>query len=136
MAKTVSYEIHSYRDGNWTIVGVQDNKAEAIHQARQLLTSKTQHGVKVIEEKYDDESDRTTSAVVFTETKGADKKPTAEVNAEVKKKKKKERVTSAKPKKKKQKGGFLRYLIILVLSVGGIALAVIAIGGFLLGAFG
>ena len=133
MAKTVSYEIHSYRDGNWTIVGVQDNKAEAIHQARQLLTSKTQHGVKVIEEKYDDESDRTTSAVVFTETKGADKKPTAEVNAEVKKKK--ERVTSAKPEKKKQKGGFLRYLIILVLSVGGIGLAVIAIGGFLLGAF-
>ncbi len=130
MAKTVSYEIHSVRDGNWTIVGVVDNKAEAIHQARQLLTGKTQHGVKVIEEKYDDESDRTTSAVVFTELKGAEKKPPAGV------KKKKKQAPSAKSKKKKSKGSFLRYLIILVLSVGGIGLAVIAIGGFLLGAFG
>ena len=72
MAKTASYEIHSYRGGNWTIVGVQEDKAEAIHQARQLLTSKTQQGVKVVEEKYDDETDRTTSAVVFTEIKGTD----------------------------------------------------------------
>ena len=131
MAKTVSYEIHSVRDGNWTIVGVHDNKAEAIHQARQLLTSKTQHGVKVIEETYDAESDRTTSAVVFTEIKGAEKKPPEKV-----KKKKKERAPLGKPEKKKPKDGFLRYLIILVLSVGGIALAVIAIGGFLLNAFG
>ncbi len=130
MVKTVSYEIHSYKSGNWTIIGVQDNKAEAIHQARQLLASKSQQGVKVIEEKHDDETDRTTSAVVFTEIKGASKKPPPGV------KKKKERVTSAEPEKKKKKDGFLRYLIILVLSVGGIALAVIAIGGFLIKAFG
>ena len=132
MVKTVSYEIHSYKSGNWTIVGIQDNKAEAIHQARQLLASKSQQGVKVIEEKHDDETDRTTSAVVFTEIKGAEKK----LPGGVKKKKKKERVTSAEPEKKKKKDEFLRYLIILVLSVGGIALAVIAIGGFLIKAFG
>ncbi len=134
MAKTVSYEIHSFRNGNWTIVGVQDNKPEAVHEARQLLTAKTQQGVKVIEEKYDDETDRTTSAVVFTEIKGADKKPPGGVKK--KKEKDKKKVASAEPKKKKQKGGFLRYLIILVLSVGGIALAVIAIGGFLIKSFG
>ena len=132
MAKTVSYEIHSYRGGNWTIVGTHDNKAEAIHQARQLLAAKTQQGVKVIEEKYDDESDRTTSATVFTEIKGAEKK----LPAGVVKKKKKAKAASDDPKKKKKKGSFLRYLIILVLSVGGIALALIAIGGFLLKSFG
>lgn len=132
MAKTASYEIHSFRGGNWTIVGVQENKAEAIHQARQLLAAKTQQGVKVVEEKYDDETDRTTSAVVFTEIKGAEKKPPAGV----KKKDVKEKVKKSEPEKKKPKGGFLRYLIILVLSVGGIALALIAIGGFLLKAFG
>ena len=133
MVKTVSYEIHSYKSGNWTIVGVQNNKAEAIHQARQLLASKSQQGVKVIEEKHDDETDRTTSAVVFTQIKGTEKKLPPGVK---KKKKKKERVTSAEPEKKKKKDEFLRYLIILVLSVGGIALAVIAIGGFLIKAFG
>ena len=133
MAKTVSYEIHSFRNGNWTIVGVQDNKPEAVHQARQLLAAKTQQGVKVVEEKYDDETDRTTSAVVFTEIKGAEKKPPAGVK---KKEKDKKKVASAEPKKKKQKGGFLRYLIIMILSVGGIALAVIAIGGFLIKSFG
>ena len=130
MAKTVSYEIHSYKSGNWTIVGVHNNKAEAIHQARQLLTSKTQQGVKVIEEKYDDETDRTTSATVFTEIKGAEKKRARGV------KKKKEKVASDKPEKKKKKGSFLRYLIILVLSVGGIALALIAVGGFLIKSYG
>ena len=134
MAKTVSYEIHSFRDGNWTIVGVQDNKPEAVHQARQLLTAKTQQGVKVIEEKYDDETDRTTSAVVFTEIKGAEKKLPGGVKK--KKEKEKEKATSAEPKKKKQKGGFLRYVIILILSVGGIALALIVIGGFLIKSFG
>lgn len=134
MAKTVSYEIHSYRNGNWNIVGVQENKAEAIHEARQLLASKTQQGVKVIEEKYDDETDRNTSAVVFTEIKGAEKK---KIPAGVKKKKKdKEKTASDKPVKKKKKASFLRYLIILVLSIGGIALAVIAIGGFLIKSFG
>lgn len=133
MAKTASYEIHSYRSGNWTIVGVHDNKAEAIHQARQLLTSKTQQGVKVIEEKYDDETDMTTSATVFTEIKGAEKKLPGGVK---KKKKDKEKAPSDKPeKKKKKKGSFMRYLIIMVLSVGGIALAVIAIGGFLIKSF-
>ena len=132
MAKSVSYEIHSYRNGNWNIVGVQENKAEAIHQARQLLASKTQQGVKVVEEKYDDETDKNTSAVVFTEIKGAEKK----APAGVKKKKDKQKAASGKPEKKKKKGGFLRYLIILVLSVGGIALAMIAIGGFLLKSFG
>ena len=86
----------------------------------------------MVEEKYDDETDRTTSAVVFTEIKGAEKKPPAGV----KKKKDKEKVTSAKPKKKKSKGGFLRYLIIMILSVGGIALVLIAIGGFLIKSFG
>lgn len=133
MAKTVSYEIHSYRNGNWNIVGVQENKAEAIHQARQLLASKTQQGVKVIEEKYDDETDKNTSAVVFTEIKGAEKKAPAGVK---KKKTGKEKSPSDKPGKKQKKGGFLRYLIILVLSVGGIALAVIAVGGFLIKSFG
>lgn len=129
MAQTISYEIQSMKDGNWTIVTVTENKADAMSQARQLMRSRHQKAIKVIEEKYDDETAETISTVVFKEEKGEEKfKP----KRAVKKDKAIDAPTPAKPKAKaKTKTDFVRNIVLLVLSLGGIALAILLLGFFI-----
>jgi len=117
MGSSISFEILSYKDGNWKIQTVCDNKAEAIAQAREILETRHSRGVKVIEEKYDEENDKTLSKIVFKEEKGVDKP----------KKRLPKKAASAKVegphrtiKKKKARGSSTGTIVKLVVILGGI----------------
>ncbi len=132
MAKSVSYEVLSTRGDNWMIESVYDDREVALYEARTLLDNRHLKAVKVVEETYDDEAERTITRTIFNEVRGAAKgKPKPE----------KQEGTKDAPAApalgiKKDGSEVIKYLIILVLSIGGIALVMLAVAGFLMGTFG
>jgi cobalamin biosynthesis Mg chelatase CobN len=60
-----AFEIHTFRDGNWKVDSVFDDKELAIHEARKVDEGSRYAGVRVIEENYDEASDLTTTRTVF-----------------------------------------------------------------------
>ncbi len=129
----VSYEVYAYKNGNWNIDSVYDDRDMAMHEARMLLESRYVSGAQVIEEKYDDETGDTFSKIIFKERKGAEKRKAAP------RQKPQAKVAPAKakpPPKKKEEKEFVRYMVILVLSVGGIALGLIVGLAFLIESLG
>ncbi len=135
MAKSVSYEVLSTRGGeNWIIQSVYDDRDVALYEARSLLENRHLKAVKVIQETYDDETDRTISRTIFNEARGAAKakakaKPQAQEEAA-------NAPAAAAVGRKTGESDFIKYLIILVLSIGGIALVLLAGAAFLLGTVG
>ena len=132
MARSVSYEVLSTRGDNWTIESVYDDREVALYEARTLLENRHLKAVKIVQETYDDEADRTTTRTIFNETRGAAKgKPKPATEKETKD-------TPAAPAVGRKKDGSdaVKYLIILVLSIGGIGLVMLAVAGFLMGTFG
>ena len=130
MPTTVVFEVHSLGNGNWYIDSVHDDREQALHEARDGLDRRHQRGVKVIQENYNEEKDASISRTIFTEERGVDK-------SKYKRQKPDSRVRSAAaPRKKKGDSDFVRYIVILVLSVGGILLAVIGLLAFLIIMFG
>ncbi len=130
MARTVSYEIYSFKNGNWMLDSVHDDKNMAIHQGRMLIASPHHMAIRVIEESYDEATDNTISKIIYKEQKGgADEKPK---NKPARKK------TSIRKgrRKKKKKGGASKSLMILILSVGGIGLGLLALLALLIAKFG
>ncbi len=131
MAATVSYEVYSLREGHWYLDSVYDDRGLALDEARHLLKRRHQKGVKVVKENYDDETNKAIPATIFHEGEGVKKhRPQVREKKEYRK-----RIKPAAPKKE-DASGFLRYVLILVVSVGGILLALIALAGFLMAAFG
>ena len=130
MARTVSYEIYSFKGGNWMLDSVHDDKNMAIHQGRMLISSPHHMAIRVIQETYDDATDNTTSKIIYKEQKGGDeekpKKTTTKKKGPAKKGK----------RKKKKKGNNSKSLLILVLSMGGIGLGLLALLGLLIAKFG
>ncbi len=131
MRTTVLFEVHSLRrNGNWYIDSVQDDRGQALHEARDLLDRRHHRGVKVVQENCNDETDTSILRTIFTAEWGFDKptyrrqKPDPPVRS------------AAPPRKKKGDSDFVRYIVILVLSVGGILLAVIGLIAFLITMFG
>ncbi len=131
MAATVSYEVYSLREGRWTLDSVYDDRGLALDEARHLLKRRHQKGVKVVKENYDDETNKSIPATIFHEGEGV-KKHRPQVRE---KKEYRRRIEPSRPKKG-DASGFIRYVMILVVSVGGILLALIALAGFLMGDFG
>ncbi len=131
MPMTVLFEVHALRNGNWYIDSIHDDREQALHEARDLLERRYQRGVKVIQENYDDDDENDTSVLItiFTAEWG-DNKP------KNKRQKPDSPVRSAAPRKKKEDSDFVRYIVILVPSVGGILLAVIGLLAFLIIMFG
>ena len=131
MAKSVSYELLSSRGENWTIETVFDDREVALHEARTLLENRHVKAVKVVQETYDDEAEKSIARTIFNEERGAAKgKPKPETQEKTK--------AAAAPAVGRKKDGseVIKYLIILVLSIGGIALVMLAVAGFLMGTFG
>ena len=130
MARTVSFEIYSFKGGNWMLDSVHDDKNMAIHQGRMLISSPHHMAIRVIQETYDDATDNTTSKIIYKEQKGGDeekpKKTTTKKKGPAKKGK----------RKKKKKGNNSKSLLILVLSMGGIGLGLLALLGLLIAKFG
>ena len=125
MPMTVLFEVHALRNGNWYIDSVHDDWGQALYEARDLLDGRYQRGVKVIQENYDDENDTSVLKTIFTEERGVDK-------SKYRRQKPDSPVRSAAP----PRNDFVRYIVILVLSVGGILLAVIGLIAFLIIMFG
>ena len=135
MARSVSYEVLSTRGDNWTIESVYDDREAAMYEARTLLDNRHLKAVKVVQETYDDEADRTITKTIFNEVRGAAKgKPKPETQEETKD----APAAPAAPAvgRKKDSSEVIKYLIILVLSIGGIALVMLAGAAFLMGTFG
>ncbi len=120
MGKTLSFEVQSFRDGKWMIDSVYDDKEMAVNTGRNLLESRHHASVRVVSETYDDESGESSSRVVFKEEKRALAKMKLAQTA-----KKAGPAKKAEPKKEKEPDSFLKYVLMLVLSLGGIVLIVI-----------
>ena len=72
MAITVSFEIYTFKNGDWMLDSVHDDKNMAIHQGRMLIASPHHMAIRVIEESYDDAADRSFSKIIYKEQKGKD----------------------------------------------------------------
>ena len=131
MAATVSYEVYSQREGHWYLDSVYDDRGLALDEARHLLKRRHQKGVKVVKENYDDETNKSIPMTIFHEGEGV-KKHRPQLRE---KREQRERIEPSRPKKK-DASGFIRHLVILVVSIGGILLALIALAVFLMEAFG
>ncbi|MBL6932548.1 MAG: hypothetical protein ISR45_06320 [Rhodospirillales bacterium] len=119
MAKSVSFEIYSFKNGDWMLDSVHDDKNMAIHQGRMLIASPHHMAIRVVEESYDDVTDNSMTKIVYKEQKGGeDEKPKKVV-------KKATNSPSKKRKKKKKKKG--KSLLVIVLSLGGISLGLLAL---------
>lgn len=132
MATTVSYEVLANRGDNWTIESVYEDREVALYEARTLLDSRHLRAVKVIQETYDDEADRTITRTIFKEERGVAKGKSKTATQE----KTKDAPAAPAVGKKKDGSDAVKYLIILVLSIGGIALVMLAGAAFLMGTFG
>ncbi len=102
-----------------------------MHEARHLLKRRHEKGVKVVKENYDDETNRSIPTTIFHEGEGAKKhRPKL-----TEKREHRERIKTAAPKKEPKKedaSGFVRPVVLLVVSIGGILLALIALAAFLM----
>ncbi len=126
MATTVSYEVYSLREGRWNLDSVYDARGLALDEARQLLKRRREKGVKVVKEDYDDETNTAIPATIFHEGEGVEKhRPQLQLQEE---KEYRERIEPWP--EKEDDSGVIRYLVIVVLSVGGILLALIALAFF------
>ena len=133
MATTVLYELYSLREGHWNLDSVYGDRGMALDEARHLLKRRHQKGVKVVKENYDDETNKAIPTTIFHEGEGIEKhRPQLQLQE---KKEYRQRIKPSRPKKE-DASGFFRYVVILVVSIGGILLALIALPAFLMGAFG
>ncbi len=127
MAATVSFEVYSLRKGHWNLDSVYDDRGRALEEARHLFRRRREKGVKVVKENYDDETNKSIPTIIFHEGEGV-KKHRPKVRE---KRKQRERIEPSGPKKG-DASGFVRHLVILVVSIGGILLGLIALAAFLM----
>ncbi len=125
MTRTVSYEIYTQRSEGWFIDSVHDDKNHALFEARKLLESPRQTAIKVVEEKYDDETDKTISTTIFNEERGVVRDRPKNYRPE---QKPDLFPRDAVERTKKDDTDFVGYLVKMVLVIGGICLALIGAG--------
>ncbi|MBL6934408.1 MAG: hypothetical protein ISR48_03260 [Alphaproteobacteria bacterium] len=65
----MSFEVQTYRNGNWDITKVLEDKNSAIAEAQKMLEGKIHFSVKVVEEVHDEATDQYRSKVVFRKEK-------------------------------------------------------------------
>ncbi len=132
MASTKTFELYTFKQGNWYIDSVYDDKQQAMHEARILLESRHLTGVKIIQETYDEESEQSASMVVFNETKGIERpKPK---RPEPKPKPKAAVRPPPRPRKKKE-GDFSKYIVKLVVVLGGMMLGLLMLAAYYMATF-
>ncbi len=135
MSRSVSYELLSFRGGSWVIESVFDQKDVALQEARRLLEGRHQKGVKVIEETYDPDTDNTRARIVFSRQKN-EEKPRQKSREENEEKSKTNSGAAPAARRKQGDPAFMKYVLILVFSVGGILFGVIALMFWYLNALG
>ncbi len=115
------------------IDSVHDDKQMALHQAQILLESPHHMAIRVLQEVYDDETDKSMSSVIFKKQKGDKKRK----KAPPPKKKKSDKIGAgaSKTKPRKKKSSFTRTVVLMTLALGAVGLGLIAIIGALISAF-
>ena len=69
LVTSMSFEVQTYRNGNWDITKVLEDKNSAIAEAQKMLEGKIHFSVKVVEEVHDEATDQYRSKVVFRKEK-------------------------------------------------------------------
>jgi len=65
----ILFEIHTFRDGKWKIDSVFDDKELAVYEAQRIEKGGRFSAVRVIQETYDEETQRTSIRTVYRTTK-------------------------------------------------------------------
>jgi hypothetical protein len=65
----ILFEIHTFRDGKWKIDSVFDDKELAVYEAQRMEKGGRFSAVRVIQETYDEETQRTSIRTVYRTTK-------------------------------------------------------------------
>lgn len=65
----VVYEIHTYRDGAWKIDSIFDDRDLSVLEAHRMERSLRYAGVRVIEETYDEATDKTVTRTIYRSSK-------------------------------------------------------------------
>jgi hypothetical protein len=61
-----TYEVQVYENSDWKFSSYFDNRTEAVEQARRMLVGSHIIGVRVIQEDYDQDTNKATNSVVFS----------------------------------------------------------------------
>jgi len=69
LVTSMSFEVQTYRNGNWDITKVLEDKNSAIAEAQKMLEGKIHFSVEVVEEIHDEATDQYRSKVVFRKEK-------------------------------------------------------------------
>ena len=65
MSRICTFELHRCRGGRWTIDSIFDDRDLALVEGRNMLRRRYAQGVRVIEERMDEESGETTTRIIF-----------------------------------------------------------------------
>jgi hypothetical protein len=140
MAVISSFEVISLKGQKWEIESIVDNKEEALERAQESIRSKHFSAVKVLEERYDEETGKTQNFVVFNKKKALIKEKSQYTGPERRKGREwRDNPTAYRKKamiKQKRKANFIGEFIKLVLILGGIMLGLIVVGMYYISAFG
>ena len=124
-----AFEIHTFRDGQWKVDSVFDDRELAVHEARKVDENGRYSSVRVIEENYDEASDLTTTRTIFRGKSDAAKskapQPTSRKAARAAYQARNGRATSGRSRgqsrKKKSTSLVGPVLILFLLAICGIA---------------
>ena len=61
----LAYELHTFREGRWSMDSVFDDRDLALNEAHRADESRRYAGIRIIEEKHDEETNETTTRVIF-----------------------------------------------------------------------
>ena len=67
-----TFEIHVYKSGVWNVDSYFDDREIAVSEAERLNTSGRYAGVRILQEDYDDVSNKSTCRVVFSKMRQTD----------------------------------------------------------------
>jgi len=131
MATNKSYEIISLKDGRWETESIVYDKNEAIGRAQETLNKRFFSAVKVIEERFDEETGEAKCFIVFNKKNTLGKKKSQYTGPERRKGREwrdnpKGYLKKVKKKRKEnRKTTFMGEIIKLVVILGGILTALI-----------
>jgi hypothetical protein len=115
----ILFEIHTFREGTWKIDSVFDDKDLAIYEAQRMEKGGRFSAVRVVQETYDEETQKTGTRTVYRTTK------VDRMNVDVERRRAQPLTVKAPPKPpKKKKKGISPVLMLLTLTaivLGGIA---------------
>lgn len=66
MATTVEYEVQIFERGDWMIASMLQDKQQALSEARRIEEGLKRRETRVVEERYDEDSGRTRSKIIYT----------------------------------------------------------------------